>query len=472
MPRGNRAALWPRVITALIVALFATVATVKLFVDSTKDTSDQAALDDTNLAGRVDSQFIEQPELIKAAPEPVAIALTLDRSAPVADYLEGAGLDRNEAQRWAWFFNKTAESTYLQRGHTLTLYKDPETGDLRELRYNLSDRIAVSERTYGQGIIRSSQELIRYVIRPVTVAFRVDNGFWREAQRNGLPTPIVATLEYAFEGHRLNDLPRGSAIKLIYQEKVSRDGTSRTPTGLEAAQIRIGDKTFNAFAFRDEQGQAHLYDGDGEALGPKSLRFPLQFDYISSGFSGRRYHPLLHVYRPHAGVDLVAHYGTPVRTVADGRIEAAGWCGELGRCVRVAHEGGIVSLYGHLSQISVQPGSNVRVGDVIGRVGTSGLSSGPHLHFGIEKDGHFVDPLTQSLGSNYHVSPRMKLLFEQLKQKYLATLNRVPDFGSHLRLPGTITASSSTGRVNVSNATAVGSAGRSQAIARALSIVP
>src|SRR5712692_9750799 len=452
MSRGNRAALWPRVITALIVALFATVATVRLFVDSTKDTSDQAALDDTNLAGRVDSQFIEQPELIKAAPEPVAIALTLDRSAPVADYLEGAGLDRNEAQRWAWFFNKTAESTYLQRGHTLTLYKDPETGDLRELRYNLSDRIAVSERTYGQGIIRSSQELIRYVIRPVTVAFRVDNGFWREAQRNCLSTPIVATLEYAFEGHRLNDLPRGSAIKLIYQEKVSRDGTSSMPTGLEAAQIRIGDKTFNAFAFRDEQGQAHLYDGNGEALGPKSLRFPLQFDYISSGFSGRRYHPLLHVYRPHAGVDLVAHYGTPVRTVAD--------------------EGGIVSLYGHLSQISVQPGSNVRVGDVIGRVGTSGLSSGPHLHFGIEKDGHFVDPLTQSLGSNYHVSPRMKLLFEQLKQKYLATLNRVPDFGSHLRLPGTITASSSTGRVNVSNATAVGAAGQPQAIARALSIVP
>jgi murein DD-endopeptidase MepM/ murein hydrolase activator NlpD len=473
MPRGNRAALWPRVITALIVALFATVATVRLFVDSTRGTSDQAALDDTNLAGRVDAQFIEQPELIKAAPEPVAIALMVDRSASVADFLEGAGLDRNEAQRWAWFFNKAAESTYLERGHTLTLYKDPETGDLRELRYNLSDRIAVSERTFGQGVIRSSQELIKYVIRPVTVAFRVDNDFWREAQRNGLPKPIVATLEYAFEDrHRLNDLPRGSAIKLIYQEKVSRDGISRMPTGLEAAQIRIGDKTFNAFAFRDEQGQAHLYDGNGEALGPKSLRFPLQFDYISSGFSERRYHPLLHIYRPHAGVDLVAHYGTPVRTVADGRIEAAGWCGQLGRCVRVAHEGGIVSLYGHLSQISVQPGSNVRVGDVIGRVGTSGLSTGPHLHFGVEKDGHPVDPLTQSLGPNHHVSPRMKLLFEQLKQKYLATLNRVPDFGSHLRLPGTITASSSTSRSNVSDATAAGAAGRSQAVARALSIVP
>jgi murein DD-endopeptidase MepM/ murein hydrolase activator NlpD len=475
MSRGNRAALWPRVITALIVALFATVATARLFIDSTRDASDHAALDDVNLAGRVDGQFIEQPELIKAAPEPVAIALTLDRPASVADYLEDAGLDRNEAQRWAWFFNKTAESTYLERGHTLTLYKDPETGDLRELRYNLSDRIAVSERTYGQGVIRSSPELIKYAIRPVAVAFRVENDFWHEAQRNGLPKPIVATLEYAFEDrHPLNDLPRGSAIKLIYQEKVSRDGTSRTPTGLEAAQIRIGNKTLSAFAFRDEQGQAHLYDGNGEALGPKSMRFPLQFDYISSGFTERRYHPILHIYRPHAGVDLVAHYGTPVRTVADGRIEAAGWCGELGRCVRVAHEGGIVSIYGHLSQVSVEPGRNVRVGDVIGRVGSSGLSTGAHLHFGVEKDGHPVDPLTQSLGTSHHVSPRMKVLFEQLKQKYLTTLNRVPYFGSHLRLPGTITASTSTDRGNIRNATAElpGTTGRSQAVARALSIVP
>src|SRR5260370_31249537 len=99
MSRGNRAALWPRVITALIVALFATVATVRLFVDSTKDTSDQAALDDTNLAGRVDSQFIEQPELIKAAPEPVAIALPLDRSSPVSHYLQAAALERNDAHR-------------------------------------------------------------------------------------------------------------------------------------------------------------------------------------------------------------------------------------------------------------------------------------------------------------------------------------------------------------------------------------
>jgi murein DD-endopeptidase MepM/ murein hydrolase activator NlpD len=235
----------------------------------------------------------------------------------------------------------------------------------------------------------------------------------------------------------LDNLPRGSNVKLIYQEKVSRDGITRQVTGLEAAQIRLGGETLSAFAFRDENGQPHLYDAGGEALGPESLRFPLNYQYISSGFSERRYHPILHKYRPHEGVDLAAQYGTPVKAVADGRVERAGWCGGLGRCVRIVHESGIVSIYGHLSRISptLDPGSTVHVGEVIGRVGSSGLSTGPHLHYALERDGHYVNPLTSSLGVHHHVSPRMRTLFNHLKLDYLATLNRLPDLGGHFTAP-------------------------------------
>ena len=144
-------------------------------------------------------------------------------------------------------------------------------------------------------------------------------------------------------------------MKLIYQERVSRDGTARTVTGLQAAQISFGNKTLSAFAFRDLKGEAHLYNAEGESLEPQSLRFPVDFQYISSGFSFHRYHPILHEYRPHVGVDLAAHYGTPVKAIADGRVETAGWCGELGRCVRIDHEDGMVSIYGHLSEITRGP---------------------------------------------------------------------------------------------------------------------
>jgi murein DD-endopeptidase MepM/ murein hydrolase activator NlpD len=435
----NQGNLRPRVIAALIVASIATVASVRLFVTATDhdDGPYSAQRQLEAAAGRIDREYVDEPVVVRPAPDPIVITLAVDRPAPVLEYLEEAGLNSEEARRWASFFARTSDSRNLKQGHSLTLYKDPEDGSLRELKYNLDDRIAVREETYGEGVIRSSQELIKYVMRPVAVAFQLKGDFLHEAARNDLPQPIVATLQSAFqERHPLSALPRGSAIKLIYRERISPDGTERTVTGLEAAEIRFGGETLSAFAFRDENGLAHLYDANGLALGPQTLRFPLNFQYVSSGFSFRRYHPILHEYRSHAGVDLVAHYGTPVKAIGDGRLISAGWCGELGRCVRIQHEGGMVSIYGHLSTITegLTPGCAVRVGEVIGRVGTSGLSTGPHLHFAMEKDGQFVNPMTQSLGVDHRISPRMRALFDRFKQEYVAAFNRMPDFGGHFTI--------------------------------------
>ncbi|MGA2408861.1 MAG: M23 family metallopeptidase [Candidatus Binataceae bacterium] len=426
---------WPRVVTALIVVIFASVGSVRIFMSSVgADPQDAAAPDLSETAGHVDPVFADEPEVVKPAPEPIAIALNIDRTSSVESFLQDAGLESGEARRWADFFERTSASESLAQGHSITLYKDPENGSLRELKYNLDDHVAVREKTYGDGVIRSSQELITYVLQPVAVAFRLTDDFPHEAARNDLPQPIIATLENAFpDNGSLATLPRGSAIKLIYQEMVSRDGTTRMVTGLQAAQIRSPGKTLTAFAFRDENGEAHLYNADGVALGQQELRFPLNFEYISSGFSFHRYHPILHEYRPHNGIDLVARYGTPVKAVADGRVETAGWCGELGRCVRIQHDGGLVSIYGHLSEIAagLEAGDNIKVGDPVGRVGTSGLSTGPHLHFGLERDGEYLDPLAQNLGVEHHVSPAMRALFDHLKQNYLKLMSRLPDFGGH-----------------------------------------
>lgn len=418
-----------------MVALVATVVLARLWVVGPIDKSLAASSRMVEAAaGRIEPEYVDEPVVVRPAPEPITITLTIDRTASVLSYLEEAGLDQSEAQKWAWFFEKAAATDNLQSGHSLTVSKDPEDGSLRELKYNLTDRIAVREQTYGDGVIRSSQELIKYVVRPVAVAFKVNGDFWQQADENDLPRPIAATLVQAFKDeHPLTALPRGSAVKLIYQERVSRDGSAREVTGLEAAQISYGDKTMSAFAFRDNEGEAHLYNAEGVALEPQSLRFPVEFQYISSGFSFHRYHPILHEYRPHVGVDLVAHYGTPVKAIADGRIETAGWCGELGNCVKIDHEAGMVSIYGHLSAISagLEPGRPVHVGELIGRVGSSGLSTGSHLHFAIEKNGQYVNPLTEALGAHHQVSPEMRALFNELRQKYIAALNHLPQMGGH-----------------------------------------
>ena len=112
-----------------------------------------------------------------------------------------------------------------------------------------------------------------------------------------------------------------------------------------------------------------------------------------TSYFGNRYHPILHFTRFHAGVDIGAGWGSPIVAAADGQVAAAGWAGGYGREVQIAHGGGLVSLYGHMSEIVAQPGSFVRRGQLIGYVGSSGLSTGPHLHFEVRMGGTPVNPL-------------------------------------------------------------------------------
>jgi murein DD-endopeptidase MepM/ murein hydrolase activator NlpD len=120
--------------------------------------------------------------------------------------------------------------------------------------------------------------------------------------------------------------------------------------------------------------------------------------HITSYF-GYRYHPILHFTRFHAGLDIGASWGSPIVAAADGQVAAAGWAGGYGREVRIAHADGLMTLYGHMSEIVAQPGSYVHAGQLIGYVGSSGLSTGPHLHFEVRQNGNPVNPMTVRFSS-------------------------------------------------------------------------
>jgi murein DD-endopeptidase MepM/ murein hydrolase activator NlpD len=390
-------------------------------------------------AGHDDDLSFEAPDNEDPAPPAITISTTLERTAPLEYYLVQSGMEREEAHTWATLFHRVATTRYLEKGQPFTVYKDPETGETRGIKYDIDTRLAVTEAHLGNGVLKANIEPIQFLVKPIKLTFAVRDNFRRAAADNGIPQPIIETLEDAFSAkHDLSRLAPGSSVKLIYQEKVSRDGTLQLIGDVEAAQIRFGSRTMNAFSFSDEHGRPHLYDEQGNALGPQFLRFPLNFKYISSGFTFHRYHPLLHIYRPHVGVDLAADYGTPVKAVADGKVESAGWQGELGNCVRLSHENGMVSIYGHMEKISpdLKPNGYVRVGQVIGWVGSTGLSTGPHLHFALEKEGAYVNPLTQMLGENHEMSPRMQGLFNNIKQRYQLALAKLPDLGSHFVAAG------------------------------------
>jgi murein DD-endopeptidase MepM/ murein hydrolase activator NlpD len=137
---------------------------------------------------------------------------------------------------------------------------------------------------------------------------------------------------------------------------------------------------------------------------------------ITSGF-GMRYHPILHYERFHAGLDFGAPYGSPIVAAANGQVVAAGWAGGYGNEVQISHGGGVVTLYGHMSGIVARPGEAVRQGQVIGYVGSTGLSTGPHLHFEVKVDGRAVNPLDVRLQTRSEISSADEAAFKaRLKQ--------------------------------------------------------
>lgn len=372
-------------------------------------------------AGRYGPSYDDVAEaLIEPAPDPTIERFKLDRPVSIGGLLRDAGLDEPERNAWAQAFRSSAHWGILRPGHQVALYKDPETGRIEALEYDLDDDSVIMTKTLGDGVVFSTRKTLVYSPQTVAYSLSLAQGLDTAAARKHLPSTVVEQIKDAF-GTRLPRLGADGTLKLAYKELVTPDGTHHRDENLQACKLQLGRRSYSAFSFHDEHGHEHLYDEQGKPLQPQFLRFPVKFAYISSGFSPSRYHPILHIYRAHVGIDLAARYGTPVKAVSDGKIQFANWDGELGRCIRIQHDNGMISVYAHLSALSpgIKPGVPVRIGEVIGYVGSTGLATGPHLHYALYKDGQFIDPLTANLEEEgTDISSSRRPLFERFKKQF------------------------------------------------------
>lgn len=214
------------------------------------------------------------------------------------------------------------------------------------------------------------------------------------AAARALPIPGRAELawrladvfEYRVDMSR--DLVAGDEVRVLVERALRPDG-SVYASDMLAARLTVDGSPVEAVRFR----RGAYVDRRGRSLRATFLRAPLNFRRVSSVF-GMRYHPILGRWREHRGIDYAAQTGTPVRTVGDGVVIFAGWRGSYGNLVEVAHAGGMVTRYAHLRGYArgTRPGTRVRVGQTIGFVGSTGLSTGPHLHFEMLVNGRYTDP--------------------------------------------------------------------------------
>ena len=194
-----------------------------------------------------------------------------------------------------------------------------------------------------------------------------------------------------------SDLQPGDRGEVLF-ERALRQGEFAGYGEVKAAALENGGRRIVAVLFRGADGRPAYYDEEGRSLKRQFLKSPLPFDpRITSRFSNSRLHPVYGVYRPHQGVDYGAPYGTAVNVVADGVVDFVGTQGDAGRMVRVRHAGGYQTAYLHLSAYAsgLRVGKRLAQGDPVGRVGTSGAATGPHLDYRIIKNGKYVDPVAE-----------------------------------------------------------------------------
>ncbi len=234
-----------------------------------------------------------------------------------------------------------------------------------------------------------------------------------------LPAPERRTLAWAladvydWEVDFTRDVRPGNRFTVLFERLESPEAELRFGRIL-AARVDVGHAPTYAFYFEDSAtGVTGFYDERGRSLRRAFLRAPLQFRRVSSRF-GTRYHPILHRWRAHEGVDFAAAYGTPVRATGDGIVTRVGREDDgYGNLIELRHANGVRTRYGHLSAFArgLRPGERVAQGETIGYVGSTGLSTGPHLHYEFLVNGRPTNPQRRDLGSGTPVPAALALVY-------------------------------------------------------------
>lgn len=240
-------------------------------------------------------------------------------------------------------------------------------------------------------------ELVRYTpeIQVRELGGSIEGSLYGTIDRLGEDDELVASFAGIFEWDvDFNSLQAGDEFRLIY-EKQFINGEPYNFGKILAAQLITKGHEYNAFGYQHGE-QWEYFSPDGKAMKKAFLASPLKFSRITSGFTTSRYHPVLKRYQPHYGTDYGAPVGTPVRAIGSGTVTLAGWAGGAGKTVKIQHSKDISTAYGHLSRFAtgIRSGARVSQGQVIGYVGSTGLSTGPHLDFRFMKNGKYVNFLS------------------------------------------------------------------------------
>lgn len=301
-----------------------------------------------------------------------------------------------------------------------------ENGQLQGLTYIIDELNSLNLTRSSTGFTSKEVALkpeVKYAFRQASI----DSSLYMAGKRAGMPSNLTMELSEIF-GWDIDfalDIQKGDSFKVMYEEQFlagKRIGAGK----IIAAEFTNDGKTFQAVRYTDQDGASNYYTPDGRGMHQAFLRTPIEFARISSPFSLSRVHPVLHIMRAHKGTDYAAVRGTPIRATGNGKIEFAGRKGGYGNCIVIQHGQGIETLYGHMNAFAkgIKNGSRISQGDVIGYVGSTGLASGPHLHYEFHVNGQVRNPVTVPLPKAIGIEKTELARFNETTRPLIAKLDQ------------------------------------------------
>lgn len=327
---------------------------------------------------------------------------------PFAEFLKEVGIDAATATRVVASALPVFDFRHVRAGNQLTIGRSV-LGELREIDYRIDadHMLSIAPTVLADNSLRPSGnslggapafeskiETIPSTTEETGVAGKVDESLFQAVTDAGEKPELAMRIAaiFAYDLDFYTDPRPGDTFRVVIEKKILANGETASYGRILAAEYDNGGHAYRAILFQDPFGEPAYYTPGGKSMKRAFLHSPLKFAApITSHFSYSRFHPILKRYRPHLGIDYGAPMGTPVQTIADGKVIFAARKGEDGNLVKVQHSNGYTTYYMHLSRILVRDGQRVQQGQNIGLVGMTGLATGPHLDFRIEQHGTFLN---------------------------------------------------------------------------------
>lgn len=339
------------------------------------------------------------------------------RGETLGQVVRRAGGTTDEARAISGELAKFVDPQRVDAGLPITVYfeRSGATPRLTGLSFRSQPGAVVSVSLAYDGAYRARQILTPLTFEIARVAGKVDTSLYDAAIEGGATEREIQAIAdvFAYDVDFQRDIFQGDAFEIVF-ERFRDDAGATVRTGealFVSLQTREGVKSF--YRFKGPNGDYDWYDPNGRTARKFLMKTPINGARLSSGFGMRR-HPVLGFSRMHRGVDFAAPTGTPVMAAGDGKLEKVGWGGGLGRSIQVQHSDGYETIYGHLSAFArgLKPGQAVRQGQLIGYVGSTGLSTGPHLHYEVVYRGAHINPMSMRVPTGRNLDGEWLKVFQ------------------------------------------------------------